>query len=254
LSIAGRRAALGVAILVAAGVGLLVASAGERAPNPIATRVVTSRNVAFRVPRSWQAVIPAPVLPGVSLSDPVARAAPDRQGATNVLAGLSDGEGPTLLSAGLRSRLEQPAHGRGVRLGALEALRYSGVRVRGLPELTLYAVPTAKGVVTLACFTPRPKAVADRSACEAAALTLTLRRASALPLDPSHDEADQLNSIFARLTRATRRSFNAMAGASTPRRQASAAGSLARAYADARRSVNAGNENPALRPTLSQAS
>ena len=178
-SAAGRRPAargalaalaLGVAAAVA---GFLIGHSGASEPGYNNSAAVDG--IQLRYPSSWQLSDASFVVPGLRLADPlVLMRTPNTRG---LIAGtVSDAAGPTLLSHSFRAGVQgelplaQP-----VRLGQVEAERYSGVRVHGLPgALTLYVTPTSGGVATVACWSATAPDSAFQSDCGRLAATLRL--------------------------------------------------------------------------------
>jgi len=233
---AKRKAGAGPLILlvgvvaVGAVVGWLVAPNKKQASAP---RTVTSSasNTALelRFPQGWRRTGTAPQVSGLRLADPVVLAGPQRGAA--VVAGTTDASGPTLLPSKLLSRLPANPRAVSVGLGPVAAYRYAGLAARSPSQrLTVYAVPTSAGVVTLACV----GAVAGAPACESIASTLRLQSARPFPLGPSKDYAKALGSAIEPLNTARSNGRAALtAAARKPADYAQAAGSLSAAYASA---------------------
>jgi hypothetical protein len=218
-----------MALVVGAGVGWLVAPTSKRsaAPAPRLSSSAANAALELRFPDGWRAGS-APQVSGLELTDPVALAGPHR-GA--VIAGTSTADGPTLLPSGLLSRLPsdrpQPT---AVKLGSVAAYRYEGLTTRApVQRLAVYAIPTTKGAVTLACI----GAAAGSPDCEAIASTLRLRDARAYPLGPNAAYARAVGTVIGRLNDARARDRSALAAAKTPAGQARVAQSLAGAYRQA---------------------
>ena len=143
-----------------------------------------------------------------------------------------------------RGALPRPA---AVALGALNADRYSGLRVRGVAgKMIVYAVPTSAGVATLACTVGTAAASAGAGATECGQVAATLRvvAARAYPLGPSADYARVLSSTFATLRAAVANASGRLRAATTPSGQAQAARRLAAAYSTAETAVSAAAVSP----------
>jgi hypothetical protein len=135
-----------------------------------------------------------------------------------------------------------------VRLGELEAYRYAGLRLRGIPgRAALYAVPNTGGVATLACVPGRDGA-AFLADCEQAASTLSLTGVRAFQLGPSPAYARSLGRTVRRLASARSRGTARLRQARTPGGQGAAAGPLAGAYLAAARSLARVTVSPADAP------
>ncbi len=149
---------------------------------------------------------------------------------------------PSAFAVDLTSTLPRPE---AVRLGAVQAYRYSGLSVRGLNgPLTLYAVPTSGGVVTIACV--GATASAPASQCAQIAATLKLSGATAFGLAPSASYAATLGRTFATLHSAVSAGEARLHSASSAAAQAAAAAQLAGAYAVASHAVGGLSVSPAV--------
>jgi hypothetical protein len=127
----------------------------------------------------------------------------------------------------------------------MSAYRYAGLAARSPSQrLTVYAVPTSAGVVTLACL-GRAAGAPD---CETIASTLRLRNTRAFPLGPSKDYAKSLRDAIGPLNVARANGRAALtAAARKPAGYAQAAGSLAAAYAGAASALRKQPVSPADR-------
>jgi hypothetical protein len=229
------RVGLIVALAVAlAAAGFLVGHSGSSGTAaPSLSNAVTAGNVQLHYPSGWQLGAAVPAVPGITFSYPVRLAA---GGAT---AGLTAGEvtgasGPTLLPASFLSVLGATPGGDAVLLGGLQAYRYAGLTVRGLPgTVTAYAVPTSAGVATVACWasTRAPSGFQDQ--CAHVAATLTLVGAEAYTLTPSAAYAKLLSNDFQQLRAGVATSGARLRSASNQSGQAAAAQQLAQAYTQA---------------------
>ncbi len=155
--------------------------------------------------------------------------------------------GPSLLpgafTAGLNGALPRPEP---VRLGTLEAYRYSGLTVHGLAApLTLYVVPTASGVVTVACLDST--AAGPAAQCAQIAATLKVNGTTVFALAPSPRYAAALGRAFGALRSAVAAGTARLRAASSAAAQAAAAQQLAAAYRSASSSLAALSVSPAVR-------
>lgn len=189
-------------------------------------------NVELSFPAGWQRIASAPAIPGLALSQPLALAATGSSSAQRLVAGEANASGPSLLPGSFASALSGPLpHAEAVRLGSTEAYRYRGLSVHGLPgPVTLYAIPTANGVATVACLSPSAATAGAVSKCEQIAATLKLSGTTAFGLAPSTQYAASLAHIFARLQSAVSSSSTRLHAASSASAQAAAASELAAAY------------------------
>ena len=169
--------------MIGAGVGWLVAPTSKRSAAPAPALASSASNAALelRFPDGWRPTRAAPQVSGLELTDPVA------------LAGIStrrrhhrrhqQGRRPDAAPVGApRSPAHRSPAGdrREARSGQRRTATRGSRRARRLQRLTLYAIPTTKGVVTLACV----DAAAGSPDCEAIASTLRLRNARAVPARP----------------------------------------------------------------------
>ena len=148
-----RAGLTAIAVLViAAAAGALLALSDDRRPGPPPSKAVSTARMLLRVPADWRRLDRRPRLAGIAFRDDVALAAPDLAGPT-VVAGMVDKvTDPALLPLErleIDGRLPQPDV---VALGSVGALRYRAVRLTAVDRpATLYAVPTDRGVATIAC-------------------------------------------------------------------------------------------------------
>ena len=231
-------------MVVAAAAGALRgggSSAATRAPN---TDSASAGAIELSFPSTWARSASTPTIAGLALANPIALAT--ASGTTSsLLAGTTTATGPALLPstfiAQVSGSLPTPTS---VRLGTVDALRYSGVSVRGAAQpLILYVIPTSAGVVTVGC--SGPATAAQTIACQRIAGTLRLTTASAYALGPSASYASALAQTFKTLQGAAAPGQAALAAAKTPGAQAAAAGRLASAYAAAGRSLAGQQLSPA---------
>ena len=242
--------ALTVLLLVAAAavVGYLVGHSGSR--NVLASYRYSAavNHLQLRYPSTWQLSAAPNVVPGMSFDSPLVLT--QAGGAHGLTAGtVVDAGGPTLLSSSFLSKLQgslPPAAP--VRLGDVEAYRYTGVRVRGLAEpLTLYVAPTAAGVATIACWTTRGPDAAFQTDCGRIASTLRLLGTSAFALGPSRAFASLLATTFRQLHTNTQGPLASLGSATSAPAQATAARSLAGDYGAAASTIAAADITPAAR-------
>jgi hypothetical protein len=208
--------------------------------------------VELSFPAGWQRLASAPTIPGLTFSQPLALAssAPtNAAGASSqrLLAGEVSASGSSLLPsrfiAALSGTLPRPEP---VQLGSLQAYSYSGLSVHGLAgSLTLYVVPTAGGVATVACLSPS-SSVAPAAQCAQIAATLKLNGTTASGLAPSPQYAAALGRTFGALRSAAGAGTARLHSASSASAQATAAAQLAAAYSSASSSLGRLTESPAV--------
>ena len=245
----GGIALVAVLGLAAAVGGFLLGSGGndaDQAAEPFGNSA-SAGTLQLSFPAAWKRVSEQPQVPGVRFKEPIVLAAGKPQGA-RLVAGQVAATGPELLSAGLARRLPSGSpDAQPVRLGGVQALRYRGLAPRGLTgALQLYAVPTTRGVATIACTGPAGTAgAAFRRDCESVATTLRLMGAEPYPLGPRPEYARSLRRTLGALDRARRSGTARLAGADTPDAQAAAAAALAGSYRRASEAVAATKASPA---------
>jgi hypothetical protein len=213
------------------------------------TNTASAGSVGLSFPAGWERVPEEPNVPGVRFRDPLVLA-PDAPARARLVAGNVAASGPALLSAGLLDRLSGGApQGEPVRLNDLEALRYRGLEPGELAgQLQLYAVPTTRGVATVACTAPGgAQAAGFRRDCESVAATLELAGAEPYPLGPSTEYASRLRGVTSRLAAARRTGTERLRGADTPDAQAAALSTLAGVYRRAASAVADTRVSPADR-------
>ena len=228
----GAFIAAGVAaVLVMVLVGTLLGSAGgddetraEQLPN-------TSSSADFELgfDDGWRRTADGANVPGLDKGQRIALAS--SRGTGGLVATMTQATGPALLPRALLDALPDRPASDAVKLGDLEALRYRALRPRGTPApIDVYAVPTDRGVMTVAC---QGAAAPTREDCGSVAATLTLLGPEAFDLGPDADYAKRLGGGLTALDRAVRSGTRRLDGARTPRDQAAAAALLERAYGGA---------------------
>jgi len=210
--------------------------------------------VELSFPAGWQRLASAPSIPGLTFSQPLALAQGGAAGgaarsvsAARLVAGEVSASGPSLLpprfTAALNGALPRPEP---VRLGSLQAYRYSGLSVRGLAgPLTLYTVGTANGVATVACLSSAVPGSAAQ--CAQIAATLKLSGTTAFELAPSTQYATALGHSFGALRSAVEAGATRLRAASSASAQAAAAGQLAAAYGSASQALERLTASPAVK-------
>jgi hypothetical protein len=235
----GERRSLVPAALVVAAVGAIAVAAGlllgkpdnstpAAAPSaPPLSSSAANDAVALSFPATWSRADRAPAIDGLDLARPVALTAGAR--GAGVVAGRTTATGPTLLPAAFLKQLpDRPAAER-VRLGELQALRYRDLRPKGsATALTVFAVPTTRGVATVACRAPAAAAAAFRPDCERVAASLRLSGAKPYGLGPQGPYARGVDRALTALAASRGRDRRALASARTQGGQAKLAGALAR--------------------------
>jgi hypothetical protein len=245
---APRRNRFGLVVVggavVAAVLGFLLGGAGGDDPSAAAPVDASAANLAVQVPGDWNRMATAPPIPGMTLEDPVAFAAPEGEEGAVVFGSVpEEADNSTLLPTSLiQAAGEVPSERDAVQLGpsGVQALRYQDVELSGLDQpVTLFAAPTTEGVATVACV-----AAAD---CDSVANSLENTSGEALPVGPSADYAEAVSGELATLSKAAAKGEKALGNAKTPSAQAKAARDLRGAYAKASRRVEGIETGPADR-------
>ena len=150
----------------------------------------------------------------------------------------SDANNPSLLPNGLlQAAGGVPKDRTAVKLGpsGVQAYRYANVKLPGLDKpATLYTVPTAQGVVTIAC-------VPSARNCDDVANSLQLLGDRAYPVGPSDDYAKAVSAALSGLD------TSGLAKAKTRAAQAAALKRLQNAYGKAAASLRGQQLSPADR-------
>jgi Protein kinase domain len=248
---AGRRrllsAALVAAVLAGAAGFLLAGGSSGSAESFGNSASVGSLELAF--PTAWQRLANPPAIRGLTFSQPLALAAGGKASASgqSLLAGEVNATGASLLPSTFTSVLAAPLpHAEPVQLGTVQAYRYRGLSVRGLAgPVTLYAVPTAAGVATIACLSASPAGVTTQ--CAQIAATLKLTGTTAFGLGPSAPYATSLNHVYGTLHSAAASASTQLRSASSAVAQAAAAAQIAAAYSAASSALARLSVSPAIK-------
>jgi serine/threonine protein kinase len=219
-----------VAVLAVAA-GFLVGHRKTSSPAPSRSAPALANSAGSDVldlsfPETWRRTSRPPAIDGLELARPVALSAGG--GGAGVVAGRTSATGPALLPAAFVKRLaDRPAAER-VGLGRMQALRYRGLRSGASgPALTVFAVPTSRGVATVACHAPAAAAAAFQADCERVAASLKLSGAKTYALGPQPGYARGADRALTALATARDRDRRALASARTQGGQGRLAGALA---------------------------
>jgi len=214
-----------VAVVLAAVGGALAGGSGDDAEPAPAVRAGT---LSLSPAGDWRPGDDAAPVPGLRIDAPASLAG----GSASLTAGRLADPGAALLPDALVARLPGRAspRGEGVALGSIQALRFAGLRVRGVADaLTIYVVPTGAGALALTCRAPDPATLA-RSGCESVVATLRLRDEQPLDLAPGAEYAGGLREILQTLRASRERGRGDLARARTSRAQLRAADTLSGTY------------------------
>ena len=221
------------------------------------TAAASAGNLEFTTPDDFEALDAVPEVPGLSLSDAAALAPGGKDGGTAVVAGNveSASDNASLLPSGLRKALGDVPEPDPVAIGSdgLQAYRYVGLQPEGIDRsVTVYAAPTSAGVATLACLAPADATDAFASTCDQVANTLTLSSGEPIPLGPDKQYAAAVSKALGGLAKSDKSGRARLGSAKTPKAQASAARSLAAAYAKAAAPLAKVDVNPSDRAANAQ--
>ncbi|HEY7935355.1 MAG TPA: serine/threonine-protein kinase [Solirubrobacteraceae bacterium] len=243
----GFAAALGGAAVLAAAAGFLL-GAGSSGSGETFSNSASAGHLELSFPAGWRRLGSTPTIPGIVFSQPLAlTSSTAAANGEQLLAGeVRASSGPSLLPAAFTGALNGAApHPEPVRLGALEAYRYRALSVRGLTQtVTLYVLPTAGGVATIACLSP--SAAATTTQCAQIAATLKLSATTAFGLSPSPVYAAALRRALGALRGAADSATSSLHTASSASAQAAAATRLAAAYNTAQAALEHLTTSPAV--------
>jgi serine/threonine protein kinase len=238
-----RVAALGAIVVLAIAGAIAGAATSGTDPAPPAFSSVKAGGLSVAIPAAFRAqAAPAATASGVHLDR--SALARDADGAGLIAAGSTDATVPLLLPDDLVKQLPaKPKAGEPVRLGAVGALRYRGLRTRNGASMTVYSAPTSQGVATIVC-----RQVAD-SVCDRAAASMRLATgAHATGVLPDAQYAAAVSATLRDLGRKTRDAGSTLHQARSPRTQAASATALARACAAAAGSLRKVQPGPREAP------
>jgi hypothetical protein len=240
---------LGAALVaVAAVAGFLVGGSGSEDESVPLSNTASAGSLSLSFPAGWERVPEQPRIAGLHFENAIVLS-PAAGSGDRMVAGQTDGSGRTLLPAALLDKLPgDPPEGEAVRLGKLEAYRYTGLKpADSRLTLTIFTIPTSSGIATIAC-AAESGGVADFVAdCERSAGSATLAGGEPLPLGPSRAYARRVSAAIDDLAKARSERVDALQAARLPDKQAAAAERVADAYRAAARSVRAAAPGPADR-------
>ncbi len=137
---------------------------------------ISAADLSIRMPAGWERG--APQIAGLDwLSGTIGGAASDERNSALVTGLIRE---PGAARRGLRALLPDGASGKTVRVGRLEAERYSNLRLGSGMAGTVYVVPTTGPSLAVVCRTSTPTANAFARQCAEAASTVRLRGERAL--------------------------------------------------------------------------
>jgi hypothetical protein len=227
----GRLLAAATAGAAAAGValGVLLTAGESRSPAPERPApVATSGAARLPLPESWSTARRAPAIPGLEDATGL------RARSSNVALDFRAPEHPSLLPAAtvraLGTGLPAPTL---QRFGKRQAFGYDLPASTGERRIAALALPTDRGVVTVACQGREAAFLAPKGDCDDALQVLELVDATALAAVPESAAAIALAGTVARLDERRGTARKALAAARWPRGCAAAARRAAAAYSQA---------------------
>lgn len=225
-------AALAATVLVACAVGAGYLSASlprTETPTPPTEQRIALGGNSLALPPDWRTT-EAAFVPGLPAGRGIA-ITPTTGGGTLVadLAGRASRGGGALPDTLRASLTAAPRPGERVALQFVEAVRYRGLRLRGLEyPVTLYSVPTVAGVTAVLCVPTTDPAFTG--VCDRAAATLKVEGSALIPISPAVSYAVAAEAALVVLERRRRRALATMRGASAGSEQSASAATLALAY------------------------
>jgi hypothetical protein len=197
----------------------------------------STSGISFAVPGTWSKSDSAPAVPGFD-GDQVAMSGP---GGTAVVVGKSDrtAANSTLLADDLRAAAGSVPKGQTADLGGgLQALQYDGLGVGSGKTGTVYAIPTTKGVATVAC-------LADAKTCASIASTVKITAGKPFEVGPSASFGNRVSRTLTTLSRREGAAASALRHAKSRGSQAGATGRLATSYNLAAKALRGAQLSPA---------
>jgi hypothetical protein len=238
-------AALGL-VAVLAGLGFLVGRlTHKKASATASSAALHTGKIGFTYPVGWQRLAKPPTVPYLPLKGAVAVSHSGVQ-TDGLVVGTQKMSWPYTLPIGFighevaQTSTSYSKRGYVVAIGPLQAFRLSGVKL-SKKDKTLYTVfwlpqPGTTETPTAVCIskTGSTKALLD---CEALVGTLTISGSTLYELAPSSTYASSLDSALGKLEKPRSSGLSGLARAGSASAQASAARSIASAYATARSQV-----------------
>lgn len=191
-----------IALPALAAGGYLVGRGSEAAAPPATALVETAERsgVELRRPAGWTQRSGGPKIPMLEFTAPLILTSSAANSSGIVAGVVADAVGSDLLPSTLRQQLTiSTPKPKPVLLGDIQALRYSGLRIRGFDDaLTLYAIPTADGSIIVACHAPAGSS-AEFDVCERSAATLRIEGPRAFELGPDRAYGQRVATAVAAL-------------------------------------------------------
>jgi hypothetical protein len=222
-----------VLVLAAIGFALGRSTSDEEASAGTGARPMASGAVSLSVPAGWARATSAPDVLRAQLRSPLELAPTGRVTEGGLVAGQAATAAPTFVPASLQRALPAGSLDRRdrVRIGELEAYRYTGLTPRGLDgELTLYVIPQEGRSAVLECFTRRGAADSVADDCTDMVATAAVGGGKQISLAPSGRYAAAVNAALRGLGSRRVAGLKRLRTAAGQQQQSAAAAAVARAY------------------------
>ena len=221
-----------VAVVAVAVVGLLVGRSGSGGGSVAGADVAAAGPLRLSLPKEWSRSATPATIPGLTFEHQIAAAPAHPVDGEALVAGQVAAGGRLLLPTSfVRLLPAKPSSGDAVKLGDLQAYRYSGLAPTGLRErVTLYTVPASAGVATVACLSGPRTPSSFHAQCERVAGSLELPSGKHYTLGPSTPYASTLGVTILTLNASVESGQATLLAAGSPPAQASAAASLSGAF------------------------
>jgi Protein kinase domain len=224
-----RGIAIAAAVVLVAVVGMLIGSSGGSGGG---TAKASAGNLRLQLPGAWERSQSPVSIPELGMTNQIAAAPVRPVDGEALVAGRMAAGGRFLLPTKFVKLLPgESANGDAVRLGNLQAYRYSALAPRGLGRrVTLFTVPLSGGVATVACLFGPHTPSSFRTACERAAGSLEVTSGKHYPVGPSQAYATALRTTMADLNSAIKNGQASLSAARTAAAQGNSAAALASAF------------------------
>jgi Protein kinase domain len=224
-----RGIAIAAAVLVVAIVGVVIGSSGSGGGS---TAKASAGGLGLKFPSAWERSEAPVSIPQLGMASQIAVAPVRPVDGEAMVAGRVAAGGRLLLPDKFVKLLPaEPSNNDAVKLGNVQAYRYSALAPRGLHQrVTLFTVPASGGVATVACLFGPQTPSSFRTACERAAGSLEVTSGKHYPVGPSPSYASTLSATMAALNTAIKEGEGSLNAARTPAAQGNAAAALASAY------------------------
>jgi hypothetical protein len=247
-------AAAGLLLVAIAVAGFFIGHSGGGSDDQTTSAASNSQAVGdleVSYPDGWRRASTPAQIPGLALGPTKDQISLSRAGDPQpdaLTAGFTRAAGPALLPSAFLDRLGgAPPRTDAVKLGDLEAYRYRNLRPDGFDgRLTLYVVPTTRGVLTVACTAGAGDAGKFLPVCEQVAGGVALIGGDPFPLGADEKYLSKLDDAISRLNTARRKDAAKLRKAKQRTGQAQAASAIEADYRRAARSLRSLSVSPAV--------